>query len=366
MREKWRKLNTVFLCLLMFSTPLTSTQLLVGFFQQPKVFIDSFSKQIEVEGKKFGAFYYSKITEYPNGTKNIHLSMTVENISRAIPKIRMNLTKTVSSSEFQSLKTNNYEKSSVSLDTLADHPDIPEELWDGVYAVIKGVWDGYWVKYNHDNNIWRGPHPWLYNISNLDVRYDVKGDEKIHTHIGRRLLQEWIAGNITDEEAMQRILGTKKLATSIIGETVISILSYHLGGLKGLIISIIASIIFELIQWFLSETGRPTVEWLINTVEAESNDGFCWSWGFHTTDFDVLVVEPFLGWLSMMSECCVREYSQILSQYHRMYVVLYTAREFQVTWGADRDGSPQTWTREIWYGTSLPAGIFADYFSLYK
>jgi len=368
MREKWRRLNAVFLCLLMFSTPLTSTQLMVRFFQQPKVFIDSFVSKIQVEGKKFDAFYYSKITEYPNSSKEIHLSITVENISKGLQKIRMNLTKIVSSSELKSsLEASKPEKSST-LDALeSGNPyDLEEELWDGLYAILAPGSEQYWVKYNHDNNLWRY-YPWINNLTNLDVRWDLRGNQKIHTHIPRKVLQEWIAGNITDEEAMRRIIGTRDLAISIVGGIAISVFTYlYLGGTTGLIIGIIASIIISLILWFLSLIGQSKTSWLINTVQAEAGDGFCWSWGFHTTSFDAFACEPLLGWLSYVNEYTARSYAEILSQYHRLYLLCYETREFQMTWGSDRDGSPQTYTAEIWYNMVVPAGIFADYGSLSK
>ena len=107
MKGKIDQFSSLFFCLLLFLTPFTNAQLLGNFFQQPKVFVESFTKPIEIEGKRFDAFHYIRIIQYPNGTKNIHLSITVENVSRIIPKIRMNLTKTVSPSEFQGSEMSN-------------------------------------------------------------------------------------------------------------------------------------------------------------------------------------------------------------------------------------------------------------------
>ncbi|MBS7616765.1 hypothetical protein KEJ45_06165 [Candidatus Bathyarchaeota archaeon] len=370
MREKWRKFSAAFLCLLMFSTPLTSSRLLAMVFQQPKVFIDSFTSKIQVEGNEFDALYSSEITEYPNGTKDIHLSITVENISEQFQKIRMNLTKSVTPSEIQNLKTNNPAQisSSACLQNCIVGTGNPyglrEETWDGLYALVAPGSDQYWIKYSHDNNLWRY-YPILENLTNLDLHWEMKGTQKIHSHIGRQTLQDWIAGNITDEEAMRRIIGTRDLIISILGGAAISIFSYlYLSSLEGLIIGIVASIIISLILWFLSLLGVSKTAWLINTVEAEMGDGFCWAWGFRTTYFDAYC--PDVGWLDYLNEYSAKWASEILSKYHRLQLLCYEAREFKMTWGVDRDESPQTYTAELFYDMMVPAGIFADYGSLSK
>jgi len=155
LKGKIDQFSSLFFCLLLFLTPFTNAQLLGNFFQQPKVFVESFTKPIEIEGKRFDAFHYIRIIQYPNRTKNIHLSITVENVSRIIPKIRMNLTKTVSPSEFQgSEMSSEIERPLRSMNAVETYA-IPEYLWDGLYAVRAGTWEGYWIKYDHDNNLWR-------------------------------------------------------------------------------------------------------------------------------------------------------------------------------------------------------------------
>lgn len=355
----------------MFSTPLTTAKWFGNFFQEPKVFTDSFNKKLEVDGKEFDSQYFSEITWYPNGTQTIHLSITIQNISEIFQKIRMNLTKTISSSELQNLKANT-EKTQLTIQNLQSYApttlgnpfDLNEELWDGLYALVAPGSPSYWVKYSHDNNLWRY-YPILENLANLDVHWDMKGEQKIHSHIARNTLQEWIAGNITDEEAMRRIIGTRDLIISIVGGIAISVLSYlYLEGLTGLIVGIIASAILSLILWLLSLLGESKTTWLINTVEAETNDGFCWSGNFHTSYFNAYA-KP-IGWLSLVNEYTAKSCAEILSRYHRIKLLCYEAREFQMSWGADRDASPQTYSTEMWYDLTVPAGIFADYSALSK
>ncbi|MGB9694120.1 MAG: hypothetical protein ACPLYF_04685, partial [Fervidobacterium sp.] len=147
--------SVLFLIFLMLLTPFTSVSLVGNAIQQPKVFTQSFAKSIEVEGKKFNLKGFGKVTEYANGTKLIEGSVTIENISEHIPKLRVNLTKVITAEElsFWRGETKRNERPPIYKEN--DHSTLTtytfnKERWDDLLFVVSSP--QIWIKYKHDDN----------------------------------------------------------------------------------------------------------------------------------------------------------------------------------------------------------------------
>jgi hypothetical protein len=348
-----KSFDAIFLSFLMILTPLSNAFLIGNLIQQPKVFTKSFAKSIEVEGKRFDFKGFGKVTEYANGTKLAELSLTIENISAILHKIRMNLTKVVQPDEYSqsSVFTQNSPIESSYTGPLQEY------TWDGLYFVLAPGNSTIWVKYDHDNNYWR------YYPLEWNRRWDMEGNEKLHTHMAVSDVYDWYTGQKSDEEIMRIYVGGTSLGIRIIGAGLAAYLAYAVGGLWGVVLGIIAAALAQIFAWLLELLGISNkAQWIQDVVMAEQGDGFFWSWGFHTTGVDAWMIEPPIWYIGPgLSWDVYQSYLETLAQYHRIDVLMHETREFYRTWGSQRLASPETWTTELWYELTLPAGLLTDY-----
>lgn len=365
----------------MLLTPLTNTHALKNLIQQPKMHTESFVKTLEIEGRKYDLQFFGMVTEYSNGTKLLQCSVTVENICSTIPRIRVNFTKAVTSEE---LKTITAKKQSPIVLSSYEGP-LQEYTWDGNIYFVKAPGNyTLFVKYDHNNNYWRyypseWNRPWHIQIGEY-------GNEKLHTHMANGDLYLWKTDQISDEELFKKYLiepGTHEPTLTPLGAAI-------LGGLAGgcvggigsilagssnpliLLASVVAGILGAIFNWLLQQLAVPKSQWIENVVEAEEHegvgDGFFWSWNFHTKYEDAWIYDPEMPYIgSGLDPRILQQYSEYLSLYHRISVGVYQVREFYRTWGANRDASPETYNIELWLDLqNIPAGIFAQYGSIYK
>jgi hypothetical protein len=370
--------SVLFLSFLMLLTPLANAYVFGNFMQQPKVFTQSFVKTVEVEGKKFELRCFGKVTQYSNGTELVEGSVTIENVSKHIPRLRVNLTKIITPEELNLWKgeTKINEKSSIySKDSFASSTiTFTKETWDNLLFVVDSP--QIWIKYKHDDN-YETYHPGNFNEPWEFKPHDVYNDiqlynEKVHTHISIADLNAAITGNMSLEEFERKYstLGSSTVGAfigALLGEELVAILSLT-GGLAAVVAGLAAAL-GALLAWLLQQLGiSNTSEWLKNIVQAEQGDGFRWSWGFHTTYLYAWIYDPSnIAYIEGdVNPSVLQHYSEILSQYHKIRMGFYEVREFYRTWGSQRDASPENWNSELWYSIPVPAGIFADYGSLSK
>jgi len=370
-----KEISAIFLSFLMILTPFNTAYVFGNFIQQPKVFVQSFRKTVEVEGKKFELQCLGKVTQYLNGTQLVEGSVTIENVSKCIPKLRVNLTKVVTPEELSlwrgEAKIN--EKSPIcSKDSFASSTiTFTKEIWDDLVFVVNSP--QIWIKYKHNDN-YETYYPGMFNLPwelPPHVFYNGKQyyNEKIHTHMSIDDVYDWYTGQKSDEEIMRKYVMGTKLGVSIIGAGLVALITWKLGGSTlGIILSLVVSALVALMNWLLEVLGISNKsQWIKDVVQAEQGDGFFWSWGFHTKSVDAWIYDPLLPYIGPgLDPIVLQEYSQFLSQYHRIAVGFHEVREFYRTWGSQRDASPETWNVELWYDVSVPAGIFADYGSLSK
>jgi len=355
-----KSFGAIFLSFLMILTPFNTAYLFGNFIQQPKVFVQSFMKTVEVEGKKFELQGLGKVTQYSNGTKLVEGSIMIEDVSACIPRIRINLTKIVQPDEFSTSSVYSIQSSPVQ--SYYTGP-LQEYAWDNLYFVLAPGNSTIWVKYDHNNNYWRYyPREW-------NRGWEMEGAEKLHTHMAVSDVYDWKTGARSEEEIMRKYVMGTKLGVSIIGAGLVALITWQLGSSTlGIILSLVVSALVALFNWLLEVLGISNKsQWIEDVVQAEQGDGFFWSWGFHTKSVDAWIYDPLLPYIgSGLDPIVLQEYSQFLSQYHRIAVGFYEVREFYRTWGSQRDASPEIWNVELWYDVSVPAGIFADYGSLSK
>lgn len=336
--------SALFLGFLVFLAPFSQTYLLASFVQQPKVVTESFTKTVEIEGKKYDIQCFGQVTTYSNGTKVFKFSVTVQNIAPMIPKLRMNLTKVVTPEELSYYKEGDKENQrlkSSSEETLATTSSrLPEQPWDNVYFVLAPGNETIWVKYDHDNNYeryWRMQFnlPW-------EIPVGMYGNQKIHTHMSIDDVYDWKTGAKSRDEIMEKYLTLGGTATgsfigALLGKALVSLFALT-GGLAA-VVSAVAAAIGAIIGWFISQLGTSEEEFVENVVEVEQGDGFFWSWDFKTTGKTVWIW-PRYGIGGYITEIWIRE-----------------IKEFQRTWGTDRDAQPGIYTTELWYFTLCHAAV---------
>jgi hypothetical protein len=315
----------------MLLTPITNASFVGNLIQQPKVFTQSFLRTINIDGKKIDLQGFGKVTEYANGTTQIELSVTAENISTILPRIRINLTKTIQATEF----SGNPSSSATQTQSISGGYTGPlqEYIWDGFYFVLAPGNTTTWIKYDHNNNYWR------YYPLEWNRWWEMKGVQKIHTHMAISDVNAWIQGTMSDEEIHRKIVGGEALAMSIIGPTLGAILGYYIGGIYGLIVSLIVSALATLFAWLLQLLGISNKsQWIKDVVQYEQGGGFHWAWGFKTTYFGAVLLGGLPFEQSPLSEGMRRYSATFLTR---------TVREFSRSWGMERD-NPETCSVEFW------------------
>jgi hypothetical protein len=354
-----KDLSAIFLIFLMISTPFTHVYLFSNAIKQSKVSEQSFVKTVEVEGKKVDLKCFGKVTEYPNGTRLLEFSITIENVSKILPKIRMNCTKIIQLTEVQSLRT--LSLSQQSLTTLGGYPGpLQTYPWDNIpFVKAPGNYSIY-VKYDHDDtynsheeypDLYPGEpnHPW-------EIPIGKHGNQKVHTHLSVDDMNAWIKGEMSNEEIMRKYstLGGTVAGSflgALLGAGLVELLSLT-GGL-GVVVTAIGAALGAFIGWLLEQLGITNkAQWIIDVVQAEQGDGFWWSWGFHTKCVDGIIFEPPI-W-----DICSYEAAMRFFQHHRIGILFYEVKEFYKTSGFQRDASPEIWSSELWYEEWVNPGVF--------
>ena len=376
-----KELSAIFLSFLMILTPLANAYVFGNFMQQPKVLTQSFVKTVEVEGKKFELRCLSKLTQYPNGTELFEGSVTIENVSKHIPRLRVNLTKVVTSEELSLWKgetkindlSSTYSNNGFAPAGQWDNIIFDKQKWDNLWFVVSSP--QIWIKYPHDDN-YQVYHPGNFNEPWEFKPHDVYNgtqlyNEKFHTHMSIDDVYDWYTGAKSEEEIMAKYVKGTQLGINIIGIALAALITLKLGSsVLGVLLDAVVAALVLLFNWLLETLGISNKsQWIQDVVKAEQGDGFFWSWGFYTKGVaDAAIYDPGISYIGPGLDLGVLEgYSQILSQEHRIAVWFTPAREYYVTWGSQRDASPQIWTAEPTIDLGyIPAGIFADYGSLSK
>jgi hypothetical protein len=364
-----KELSAIFLSFLMVLTPLANAYVFGSFMQQPKVFTQSFAKTVEVGGKKFELRCLSKLTQYPNGTELFEGSVTIENVSKHIPRLRVNLTKVVTPEELSLWKGETTNKESVIYPKTGLIPNsyqFFDEQWDNLWFVVSSP--QIWIKYKHDDN-YQYYHPWNFNEPWEFKPHDIYNgthlyNEKFHTHMSIDDVYDWYTGAKSDEEIMAKYVKGTQLGINIIGIALAALITLKFGSsVLGILLDAVVAALVLLFNWLLEVLGISNKsKWIQNVVMAEQGDGFFWSWGFHTTSVDAWIIEPPIWYIGPgLSWDVYQRDLETLAQYHRIDVVMHETREFYRTWGSQRDASPETLTTELWYELTLPAGVLTDY-----
>jgi len=136
-------------------------------------------------------------------------------------------------------------------------PEEWKERWDNILFVLSPGPPETYIKYNHPDNYD------TYHQGEINVDYELQGDERIHCHIAQHRIEEDKAG----VELGQIIAG---LMGVLMGLLLIpeGVLSKVAAGVIALIIGIL-EVLGEGIKWFLN-----------NVVQTELGDGWSWMWGF--------------------------------------------------------------------------------------
>jgi VIT1/CCC1 family predicted Fe2+/Mn2+ transporter len=301
------------------------------------VITESFTKTVEIEGKKCDLQCFGQVTTYANGTKTFRFSVTIQNIAPMVPKLRMNFTKVVTSEELSYYKEGNKEtqrlKSSSDETLITTSDQLDEYRWDNIYSVAAPGNETIWIKYDHDNNYWRY-WPMQFNLP-WEIPIGIYGNQKIHTHMAVSDVYDWKTGAKTDEEIAQKYmtLGSSVAGSFIgafLGSAVVSFLSLT-GGWAAVVVAVCAAF-GAFIAWLLAQLGISNkADWIENVVEAEQGDGFYWSWDFKTTAWSSWIYPGYKMWGSPVTE-----------------VWMHMIRECKRTYGVDRDGNPEIWQVELW------------------
>ena len=345
MRKLRKEFSAFFLCFLVFLTPFSQTYLLASFVQQPKVTTESFTKTVEIEGKRYDLQCFGQVTTYANGTKLLKFSVTIQNIAPMIPKLRMNFTKIVTPEELSYYKEGNKEnqrlKSRLEETLVTTFSRLPEYKWDKIYFVQAPGNETIWVRYDHDNNYERY-WPMQFNLP-WEIPIGMYGNQKIHTHMSIADVYDWKTGARTRDEIMKKYLalgGTTagSFFGALLGEALVSL--FALTGGTAAVVEALAAAIGAIIGWFISQLGVSEEEFVENVVEAEQGDGFYWSWDFKTAAWHSWVYPRY----KMPGRPCTEIYMHVI-------------REFKRTWGANRDAEPEILATEVWFHTCWDAAV---------
>ncbi len=353
-RLKEKELSAIFLIFLMLLTPFTNVHVFGNFMQQPKVFTQSFVKTVEIEGKKFELQGFSRVTQYSNGTKLVEVSITIENVSEHLPRLRINLTKIITPEELQAITKVKQSPITSSLPITSssdEYASLPRERWDNIVFVLAPGNEYVWVKYDHDDN-YVHYYPEMWNHL-WEIPIGEYGNQKIHTHMAVSDVYDWYTETKSDEEIMEKYVKGTSLGIRIIGAVVAGYLTYAVGGLLGILLAIIASALAQIWAWLLELLGITNkAQWIQDVVQAEQGDGFFWTWGFHTTYLNGIIFRPPI--IDIYSRSDIHR----LLQHHRVGILFYQVREFYRTWGANRDSGSETYKVELWYKIWVPPGVF--------
>ncbi|MEM2518583.1 MAG: hypothetical protein QXO49_06495, partial [Candidatus Bathyarchaeia archaeon] len=209
-----KKLSASVLTLLMVLPPLTNAYLLGEIIQQPKVFTETFTKTVEVEGRRLELMGFGKVIEYANGTKLVEISVTVENICPIIPKMRINFTKAVAPEELSLMKSET-KRDIRHPSVFSDQPvigsgyagNLRKYLWDNNsiwFVEAPGNYTIY-VKYDHNDN-YETYYPYEWNRP-WHIPIGMYGNEKLHTHMAVSDVYDWKVGARSRDEIMRLYLG---------------------------------------------------------------------------------------------------------------------------------------------------------------
>ncbi|MGB9622326.1 MAG: hypothetical protein ACPL07_00640, partial [Candidatus Bathyarchaeia archaeon] len=294
MREK--EFSAIFLGFLMLLTPLSNAYVVGNFLQQPKVFTETLTKTVEIEGKKYDLQGFGKVTQYSNGTELIQLSV-VTGLSGIVRKLRINLTKVVTPEELDALKNPqstssnseyNCKETSAITYPVSNGYTFTKETWDDLLFVINSP--QIYIKYKHDDN-YQSYHPGNFNepwefpphVFYNDKQYQ---NEKIHTHMAVSDVYDWKTGAKSRDEIMRKYL---TLGSTVAGSFIGALLGeglvmlFSLTGWLEVVVTAVAAAFGAFIGWLLSLLGVSEAQWVENVIEAEQGDGFYWSWDFRTT-----------------------------------------------------------------------------------
>jgi len=345
-----KHLVAAILSILMLLTPGANAYRYLSAINQPRVFSECSTKTMEISGEKIDFKRLSKVTYFSNGTVNVHFSITVENISKQIPRIQINYSKTVSPENTQNSKVSNIQSP---IGACYDGP-VREDEWDGLFSVLAPGNATYWIKYDHDNNYWRY-YPFEWNEP-----WEMEGTEKTHVHLAASDVNSWISGTLTDEEMMGKIVSGESLAISIIGTVAAMAIGFAMHTIPGLILAIIVAVLAQIFAWLLEVLGITNhAQWIKDNVQLANDDGFVYYWGFKTIGVSGLIINPPIFNIHTPNDM------HILLQYHRVKLLMVETREFYEAWGAERDTSPGIYTFQMSYTEFVNPGFFgitdADY-----
>ncbi len=342
-KESKNQLLAVFIGTLMLLTPHTTAQLYATLVNQPKVYTFQCTKTIKVEGRVLQFNGLSAITEYANGTKQIHLSVDIYNISSQFQRLRVNLTRIVSPADTETEER--YIQSSYT-------GPLIEELWDNVHFVLAPGNASIWVKYDHPNNYWRNYlYPKLFNLRWI-LPPGAHGNTKFFLHLAQSDVYDWKTQAKSRDEILNLYIRGTSVGIAIIGNALAAYIAFTMQNIWGLILGIIISALSTLIGWLLEVLGYSSEsQYVEEEVETENGDGFCYMWGFRTVSSDALIVRPPVLYIATRNDI------YRIFQYHRVGVLFYEKREFKISWGAERD-NPSTCTAEFWYLHWFNPGVF--------
>jgi len=333
----------IFLSVLMLLTPSANAYRYLSAIKQPRVFSECSMKTMEILGEKFDFKRFCTVIYYSNGTTDVHFSITVENISKQIPRIQINYSKTVSP-DTQSSKVSNIQSPIGAYYT----GPLQERDWDGLWSVLAPGNATYWIKYDHDNNYWRY-HPFEWNEP-----WEMEGAEKTHVHLAASDVNAWISGTITDEEMMEKIVSGGALATRIIGTAAAMAIAFFMHTIPGLIIAVIVAVLAQIFAWLLEILGITNKsQWIKDNVQLANDDGFAYYWGFKTIGAWGLITNPPIFDIYGPNDM------HILLQHHRVKILMVETREFYEAWGAERNTtSSGRYTLSMCYTTFVNPGFF--------
>jgi len=310
---------------------------------------------IEVDSYRFELNCLAEITYHLNGERTAKVSVSIENVTKEIQKIRVNLTKTVSG---ETLSSKVSSAQNAPLQASYSGPLI-EYKWDGLYALLAPGNYTDWVKYDHDNNYFRYyPKEWNRN-------WEMEGTEKLHIQLSAPDTDAWLKEEISNADVWSRLarIGSA-FAGGLLGGLIAATLKEPMS-LKIALAGICAALGAAL-DWILELLGlkdsKP--QWIQNTVMAAHGEGHAYAWGFNTIYASAFMANPLLG-LSIRGPNDMH----LILQHHRVLLLMWETTEFFQNWGAERGSPGDRYTVEKWYSTLVNPGIFgtsdSDYGSDY-